>query len=427
MMEMKLCGRVLIGLSGGADSMALAHLLLQKRAAGEIDLCAVHVNHGLRGEESDGDEAFVQAMCRRWQLPLKTYHLSPPDNPSEEWARQARYDCFRQALEHFGADVVALAHHQDDQAETLLLHLLRGAGLKGLSGMAERGEVLGVPVVRPLLSCPRRELQAMLERAGIPWREDSSNQDNRYLRNALRHQLLPMLEQLAPGAGARIAAASDLLREDDAALEQAAEAFLQANGGEDYLPKAALKQLPTGLVRRVLRLWWQRYAGSGMQEHALSRQQTEALLTLLDAPTGSKCNLPGGYHGYVGWQCLHLVGKPIHMADCTMAVIHDMSNAPGDGLHTQVYPAQKLAGCEVRTRRLGDWICPYGMEKAVSLQDYLVNKRVDAPFRDRLPLLCRGSEVLMIPGVGSGGITPMEECTDPVIVCWTGCMPWTQK
>ena len=151
--------RLLIGLSGGADSVALTELLLCLRAQGRVRLWAVHVNHGLRGAQSDEDERFVRELCERENLPLAVYRAHPPEHPGEDWARQARYGFFRQELRRCGAQAVALAHHRDDQAETLLLHLLRGAGLTGLAGMVPEGESLGVKVVRPLLGFSRQELR----------------------------------------------------------------------------------------------------------------------------------------------------------------------------------------------------------------------------------------------------------------------------
>ena len=424
--NMPLPERLLIGLSGGADSMALAYLLLSRRDRGETELCAVHVNHGLRGADADADEAFVREWCQRWQLPLLVYRAQPPQNPGEDWARQARYGFYRQAMAQFRASHIALAHHRDDQAETFLLHLLRGAGLTGLSGMASESSVLGVQVIRPLLEYSRQELQTLLLQNRIPWREDASNQDKRYLRNAVRHDLLPLMEQLAPGATGRIASAAVLLREDALALDRAAETFLAQYGKERYLLLEPLRQLEKGLMHRVLRLWWQRYAGSGMQERSLSRQQTEALAALTDAPAGSQCNLPGDHHGYRGWTHLHLVGKPAQLFDYEMEGLHAFEGH-GDGLFTQAMPLSMYVQCEIRSRQPGDWITPFGLKGSMPLKEYLIAKQVDAPFRDGVPLLCRGSEVLMIPGVGVGGIPPMSKKEQHIMLRWTGDMPWAQR
>ncbi|MBE5803463.1 MAG: tRNA lysidine(34) synthetase TilS [Clostridiales bacterium] len=422
--KLKLPKRLIIGLSGGADSVALAHLLLEQREAQGLELSAVHVNHGLRGEASDDDEAFVRDLCARWDLPLDVYRAQPPEHPGEDWARQTRYAFYRQAVAQRQADAVALAHHRDDQAETLLLHLLRGAGLTGLTGMPEDGEVLGVRVIRPLLGCSRRQLREILAQAGLAWREDESNQDTRYLRNALRHELLPLMERLAPGAAQRMAATAELLGEENAVLEQLARRAL--NDGEAWLPLDTLKDVPPGLRPRMLRIWWQRYAGDAMQERGLSRRQTEQLAQLVEAPVGSRCNLPGGCHGYRGWTHLHLLGRETTKPGVTLQILEG-AEGPGDGKTSQAMPGELLEGCVVRTRQPGDWIRPYGQAGRQSLQDYMTNKRVDAPFRDAVPLLCRGNEVLLAAGIGAGAVPPFAPANENKTAYWIGVMPWMKQ
>lgn len=432
----ELPARMLIGLSGGADSVALAYLLCSLRNERHLELTAVHVNHGLRGADADADEDFVRGLCEAWALPLLVYRADPPEHPGEDWARQVRYGFFREAVAKCGAQAVALAHHRDDQAETLLLHLLRGAGLTGLTGMAADGITLGVRVVRPLLTFSRQELRAMLTDAGISWREDESNSDRRYLRNAVRHELLPLMERLAPGASSRLAGTAALLREDNQALAAQAEAFLAEHAGQNWLCIVPLRRFPTGLQSRVLRLWWTRFGGENLPEHALSRQQTEALLALLDAPAGSKCNLPAGCHGQRGWTHLHLIGsiksvvmEPVLPGETlhgvTLMVAEHVPHH-GDGRRTQAVPRSLLEGCVIRTRQPGDWICPFGSGGRQSMQDYFVNRRVDGPFRDRVPLLCRGSEVLLAAGIGAGAIPPMQVADDLIWLRWEGPMPWAR-
>lgn len=417
--EMELPEKLLIGLSGGADSVALAYLMRQEK----LSLTAVHVNHGLRGAESDQDEAFVRRLCSEWQLPLMVYRAVPPEHSGEDWARQVRYGFFREAMADSGAQAIALAHHRDDQAETFLLHLLRGAGLDGLCGMAKESRVLGVRVVRPLLDMTRQELRDILTAAGIPWREDGSNRDTKYLRNALRRELLPMMERLAPGAAGRIATAAALLQEDAEVLEQLTREVVQ--GRERYLLLSTLQGMLPGLRNRVLRQWWQ-CAGPKRQERSLSIQQTEALNALVEAPVGSRCNLPGGWQGYRGWTHLHLVGD---VPQSLPVVLKNTPGAakPGDGRLMQAMPVEQYAGTVVRQRQPGDWIIPFGSRGRQALQDYFVNRHVDAPFRDDIPLLCRGSQVLLVAGVGAGAVQPFDEAKDNLTLFWEGEMPWMQK
>ena len=421
-------GRLLVGLSGGADSVALLLLLLESGAK----VHAAHVNHGLRGVASDADEAFVHDLCAKYHVPLLTYRANPPENPGEDWARRARYGFFRQAMADCGADALVLAHHRDDQAETLMLHLLRGAGLTGLTGMAADKTVDGMRILRPLLACSRAELRAYLIQKGQPWREDASNADARYLRNALRGEVLPLLEQLAPGAAARIAHACSLLAEDEAVLASLTEAFLAAHPGS-ALPLEELRSQLPGMQRRILRMWWRTIA-QPQEERSLSAEQTNGLHALLEASASTRCNLPGGWHGQVGWTHIHLI--PPNAASAipeTAAMANPLLNVeeyagdPGDGQRAQAIPRAWLRECTVRSRRQGDFIRPFGAAGRQSLQDYLVNRRVDAPFRDHVPLLCQGSEVLLVGGVGAGNIPHTNEMNDPVLLRWTQAFPWQRS
>ena len=423
-----LSGHVLAGVSGGADSVTLLLMLLD---AG-VRVTAVHVNHGLRGADSDGDEAFVRRLCEAHDVPLLTYRATPPESHGEGWARAARYGFFRQAMAESGAEALVLAHHRDDQAETLLLHLLRGAGLTGLTGMAPDATVDGLRILRPLLGYSRAELQAYLTARGQPWREDGSNADPRYLRNALRRDVLPLLEQLAPGAAARMANTASLLQEDEATLAALTADFLTAYPG-DALPIEALRAQPVGLQKRILRAWWVREA-SPTEERSLSARQTEELLALLEAHTSARCNLPECWAGLRGWTHIHLV-HPLRQsslqehpaADSPLLEVLPYTGEHGDGVRCQAIPKAWLAECTVRSRRAGDFICPFGMQGRQSMQDYFVNRRVDAAFREKIPLLCRGSEVLLVGGVGAGRIPRCDEIKEPVLLRWKEYFPWQTR
>lgn len=415
--------KLLVGVSGGADSVALVHMLALEKDRRGLQLQAVHVNHGLRGDASDGDEAFVRDLCSGLNVPLLCYRAAPPDNPGEGWARQARYGFYRKAMEVSGAEAVALAHHRDDQAETLMLHLLRGAGLEGLAGMAQDSQVLGVRVVRPLLSYARQDLRSALEEAGVTWREDASNRDSRYLRNALRNEVFPLLERLAPGAAARMAHTAGTLREASQSLEAQQETFLRTHGGGMWLKLEPVRLLDMGMRKQVLRRWWHKH-GPVLDERSLNLHQTEDWAALPDSTVGKTVNLPGGWQGYRGYTHLHLLApqgnaKPsITLERAAYAGLH------GDGKRMQAMPAALADQCQVRYRQSGDWIRPFGGAGKQSLQDYMVNKRIDAPFRDAVPLLCRGSEVLLVCGAGAGDVPAVRQQDKMICLVWEGEIPW---
>ena len=210
---------VAVAVSGGLDSMVLLDVLHELTAWHGGRLTVITVDHGTRPSSSD-DAAFVQEFCVARDLPCERARLELGESASELVCREARYDVF----ERLCVDRVALAHHRDDQAETVLLQLIRGAGTRGLGGMrARRGRY-----VRPLLQESRLALEEWAAWRTLPWRQDPSNTDHRFLRNRVRHQVLPMLESIRPGSAATLARAADNLAVDSDYLSSVAE---QASGG----------------------------------------------------------------------------------------------------------------------------------------------------------------------------------------------------
>lgn len=212
-----------MAVSGGADSTVLLHLLLRavKQGALPLELAVAHCHFHLRGEEADGDQAFVENLAKEAALPFYTVgfdtELYAKDQAIsiEMAARELRYNFFKRCMARDGWQACALAHHLDDQAETLYLNLLRGTGLKGLRGMwPEQGGL-----VRPLLFARRREIEAYAAEQGISYRTDSTNKEDDYLRNRVRHYLLPLCEALNPQAVGHAAQTTASLQRCEAVLE----------------------------------------------------------------------------------------------------------------------------------------------------------------------------------------------------------------
>ena len=429
-------GKYLLGISGGADSVALLMMLLPEIRKGSIRAEAVHVNHGLRGKESDGDEAFCAALCDREGIPLHLRRVDLEGRRDEATARKARYEAFRQLYHEGNFDGLILAHHADDQAETFLMRLLRGAGPEGLECMKEEESVGDMRVLRPMLALRREEIREALRADGIFWREDSSNQDAGYLRNRIRLELIPEMEQISGTAVDKIRRAAELIGSDNEALNDQAARMLERTAKGCVLRTEGLAEAPYALRTRVLRMWWNAQ-GPKLEEHALNASQTEALDGLLFTSRG-KINLPGGMHGVREGGFLFLTGGPVFVpapaavtgnetvfGDFRLTVIASEGN-PGDGKRTQAVPAGFITGCEIRTRRPGDRIKPFGSSGHRKLQDYLTDRRIAEPFRDRIPLLCRGDEVLLAGGVGAGDIPVWDPAGAPVRLTWHGDMPWME-
>ncbi len=296
--------RGVVALSGGADSVCLAILLRNLQSAGVIgNLVVAHLNHQLRGEESDADEAFVIEQCRQWGIACRTNRCAVARVAEETGAnleataRRLRYAWFEEIAVATAASWVATGHNADDQAETVLFRLLRGSGLQGLTGMAEvRALGAGVRLLRPLLTAWRADIRTYLELRHQDYRQDSSNQDLGFTRNRLRHELLPHL-----AAAYNPAIADILCRLAEQARDAQTVISVQANelllkvelpraGALVILDVAGLQALARPWRREVFRLLWQREAWPLGQ---LNFETWDRLAELVEQKRGA-LDLPGG-------------------------------------------------------------------------------------------------------------------------------------
>jgi tRNA(Ile)-lysidine synthase len=297
---------VLVGVSGGSDSVALLHYLAARRTRTRPPgpaLVAGHVNHGLRGADADADEAFVRAQCTAWGIPCLVASVEPRarrrarHESLEQAARALRYGALRAMAEEAGAERVAVAHTADDQAETILFRLVRGSGLRGLSGMRPAGHVHGVTVVRPLLTTTRAQVLDYLTRHGVGHREDGSNETLGPSRNYLRHEILPRLsERLNPSIRDTLLREARLFAEADAYLETRARRalpriLLNREPGKIALDAAQLRLYPKVLQKYLLRSALRDLCGEVFD---LSFAHVEALLSLLGSPPGTSVDIPNG-------------------------------------------------------------------------------------------------------------------------------------
>lgn len=295
---------LLVAVSGGPDSVALLHVLLEVQDTAGFRIDVAHLNHGLRGREGDADEAFVASLCQQHHLP---FHHRRVDLPSmlereggsvEATARRERYAFFEEARGVAGARWIVTGHSADDQVETFLLNLIRGAGPRGLGGMLAVGPG---SVCRPLLACWRDEILAFLEQNGIRYRVDGSNEDLALTRNRVRHRLVPLLtEHFGESVVRVLARESRLMNELDQFLDQEADRILgsvanreaRESTGEYRLSIPALGAHPRVLQRTVIRAALQSLLG-GLREVTLAHLDAVLELTEGDAVSGS-LDLPRG-------------------------------------------------------------------------------------------------------------------------------------
>ena len=404
---------LLVGLSGGADSVCLAHLLICLRAEKGFHLSCVHVNHHLR-PDAEEDEHFAQALCSDWALPLIIKGVEVPRRGNlEANARAARYRAFDEAMAQSGAGTLVLAHHMDDQAETLLMRLMRGAGPTGLSAMRTHGK----GIWRPLLTARRRDIEGYLVSLGIPWREDESNRDSRFMRNAVRHRLIPLMEELSPDCVPNIAAASGLLGDEEEYWQQYSNRWLDENASLHpsclFLNTQDFDTLHIAARRRLLRAFCVK---AGLSP---DRLHTERLIRLLPRESD---NLPGEVKAFRTGQRLHLIHP--RMTPLPLGSLRETQGPKAGRRRVELFNAETLKGAQLRYRLAGDRIRPLGMEGTQSLSDYLIDRRMDRPFRDQWPVLAKGQDILWVAGFGMAQTAALTEDTEQKItLAYCGRLP----
>lgn len=295
--------RLCVALSGGRDSVVLLHLLARLDFGARLS--ALHVHHGL-SPHADAWATFCAGLCDTLGVSLRFERVQVEGGSQlglEAAARQARYAAFSRC----NADCLLLAHHQNDQAETLLFNLVRGTGVAGAAGMPAVRRFGNLRLIRPLLDVPRTDIEACAAENGFAWIEDESNQDTGFSRNFLRHDVLPVLKERFPAAASCLATAAGHFAEADALLGELAEADWQAGSESDCLPLAALRRLSSARLKNLLRyrlrcLGWRAPASRRLEEFA--RQLQEA------APgTRPQLLLPDGEMRVLS-QCLCWIERP---------------------------------------------------------------------------------------------------------------------
>ena len=291
--------KIIVGVSGGADSVCLLYLLNSLRKEMNLSLFVLHVKHGIRGDDADRDAQFVRELSDKWELPCFEVFEDVPayakkwGMSEEEAGRACRYEQFEKLRREKNADCIAVAHHKEDQAETFLFRLIRGSSARGLAAMLPKRDF----IIRPLLFAEKGDILAFLEEKKIPWREDITNQDTAYQRNWIRKGLLPLLkENLNPGAVRHIAdAADDIGKWRKYIREQAeceAEHVIFHEGKEVLLRRDVCRGLPEVLQKEILSLFLEQGI-SGVKD--VTRAHYEALYEKIAEKGNGTFSLPGGY------------------------------------------------------------------------------------------------------------------------------------
>jgi tRNA(Ile)-lysidine synthase len=428
---------LLIGLSGGADSVALTCALLELRERFGLKLAAAHLNHRIRGSESDRDEEFVRAMCARLGIDLIVERVDGLASRAnlEERAREVRREFLLRAAERVGAEFVALGHHRDDQAETALMRLMRGAGAAGLAAMAERGPG---KLIRPMLSMSRADIREYLDAGAIPFVEDSSNASRDILRNRIRGELMPMLERdYAPGLGARLAEVADEMRSLDELVIALAARELDAmrirGGALDVSGFSAVNRaVQAGAVRLYLAEWMGSLRG-------VSRAHVEAVrLRMLEGGPSDSIDLPRGWRAEREYNFFRLVDVRTDKAAAGFSVainpdgitrvdaagfsfeastIASADASMPDSLLVAMFDAAKIAdaGLVARNFMRGDRIRPLGMRGTRKVHDVFVDRKLPRARRGNFPLITVAGEIAWIPGFVRADCALVSKATETVL------------
>lgn len=428
---------LLLAVSGGPDSTALLHAMQRLAPRYDLRLTVAHLNHGLRGAESDRDEAFVRGLCLAMGVGCICRKIAAGalggvcGHSLEEAAREARYRFLVEAAEGCRADKIATGHHRDDQAETLLINLLRGSGPDGLKGILP---VRDGRIIRPLIGVDRARILSYLERNDVPSVQDSSNGESRFLRNRIRNELLPLLtERYNPQLAQTLSQTAEIMRRESDCLQQLVQQCLTAWGihaGDQKVsvPLRPFGELHEGLQGRIIKSLT---AGSGQQRRGIAYRHVQAVLQLIAKPSpGGSLHLPGnlriektgdhltitqgergsGREGEAGG----FLPRPLEIA----ARIPGTLSLPGSGRELRWRLVDRPAPEEMRASPQkafidfdcirfplvvrhwfrGDRMVPLGMAGAKKLADYFVDRKIGRAARGRIPLLVDACSVIWIAG-----------------------------
>ena len=393
----------LLAVSGGVDSVVMASLF-QKCG---LRFALAHLNYGLRDTESDGDEALVRKMAAEMDVPLFAVQMDTESIAREshlsiqEAARILRLDYLHHIKTKEGFDLVALAHHQDDALETFFINLLRGTGIKGLGGIPVRRDAL----IRPMMFTGREEIEAYARAEGLTWREDSSNTKDAYLRNRIRHHLLPLLAEIRPGARPRLLKNMDRLAGESLMLET----FLQRPPAEsaasfDFTVPAGIPAdaIPV-FIHSVIAAAGFSFETARQVAEALNQSESRQFLSLSHQIVLSQGRITvrpkreKNANSYVipHWQ--HLPPLPVYleMEEVERKALTKLDEGP----QTALVDIERLEWpLTLRKRQDGDVFHPLGMQGKKKVKDFLIDQKIPFIEREDLWLLCSGNRIVWLAG-----------------------------
>lgn len=423
--------RICVAVSGGKDSMALLHYLFTHAKDYGITLSALNCEHGIRGEESERESAFVEAYCGGNCIPLRLFKAERGALNSENAARIWRWNCYNTVIRDGQADLVATAHHMSDNAETVLFNLARGSALSGMTGI---GDLPSLHLIRPLISCTREEIDAYVEENGLPFVTDKSNDTDDFTRNKIRHNVLPALEEAVPGAVKNIFRFSRLASEDEEYFDGKVREIVVRRQTYGCLIKPCKERV---IFRRAAH----KIIAEGYQKKDYTAEMLNRLFDLQSAENGKRFEFLGlvavkesggiaivdggefayeseGMPFYESLDCdyvMRYAGQPasVGRAENFNSGIDHLSELDPT-LKVLKFDLDKIPqSAVIRFKRTGDRFTKFG-GGSKSLGDYLTDKKVPQSMRGKLPLVCDGSEVLIVGGVEISDKVKITDATKQV-------------
>ena len=433
---------LLVGVSGGADSVCLLHVLKTLAEEYKVKLAVAHIHHGIRGNDADKDAAFVKKICREWKIPVFFHKVSAKEIAKEEKisletaGRLARYRYFHALCEKKKFNKIATAHNQNDQAETILMRVLRGTGIDGLSGIRYVRED---GVIRPLLDIPRKDIEAYCEENSLAYCLDKTNGENDYTRNRIRNQLLPQLEEYNPNLLDALSTLGQNMAEDGAFLDgYARRLYRRLNGpiGKRrpvVLDIESMKMVLPAIRTRLFRLAAEDAMGKSYQAE---RNHWESVTELLTKQTGTTVVLPKGLTVTVqyGWLAFESPADRQKTEESTAVYsiepggIYDLETATvsfyvKDGKESKAknqmmldYDKIKEKNLTLRTRRTGDRIALFQDGREKKLKDFFIDQKIPRGDRNHIWLLCEGKQVLAVLGIRVAEPYKVDENTERGLV-----------
>lgn len=414
--------RILLGVSGGPDSVALAHILRELAAEMQVDLFIAHLNHNLRGQESAADAEFVQRFADRLGLPavIETRdagrYAADNNMSTQAAAREVRYRFFADAARNLGCNKLATGHNANDQAETVLFNFLRGSGLAGLAGISP---VRDGWVTRPLIEASRAQVDEYCRENKLETRLDSSNLKVVYTRNKIRLELIPLLEREYNARMVEtLVRTSEIMRDEEQYLDQLTDDKWEYTvfGEDDNLIRFDLGkflELPAALQRRVIRRAWTRLTGSGRN---LEFVHLNGIFDMLkNARSGSVLNLPMEVSLCKYYREFSLVRSPapaptvayeykLEIPGITVvpetgvaiaAEIADRITEPARADEIFIDVAEIKLPIRVRSRRPGDWFRPFGLKGSTKVKKFFIDRKIPRSERERVPVLVTADEQII--------------------------------